>query len=265
MQRIRLGRISAAVAALALAGAIQHAEEIQAMATGLDTDGAVVPGQIRVSLDHFGAIAGIPLPFAGGQLPDFGPTKCRPDARLQQRVCASRRPSDSTYAALVVEQRSTTGGTQLDFDGLTTDTVLSRMALVRRGADRNGHMTDLTLRSTQRWGGVAYASASMTLNGADTTYSAVYRASGVNRFTGIVHYSDVRLARHPGNLTRTWPTGGVLYATSTNEWVTAASTRPFYSNVIVYFDGTRTPDAYLDGQRFSLDLVTGIATPKPID
>lgn len=41
--------------------------------------------------------------------------------------------------------------------------------MVRQSTDRSGHAIDLTIRSTQRWGGVAYASTTMTLNGTDTT------------------------------------------------------------------------------------------------
>lgn len=63
MQRLRFGRISAAVAALCLAGAIQHSEEIDALVTAVDTDGAVVPGAVRVGLEHFGVIHGLQIPF----------------------------------------------------------------------------------------------------------------------------------------------------------------------------------------------------------
>jgi hypothetical protein len=105
----------------------------------------------------------------------------------------------------------------------------------------------------------------MTLNGADSVFSVVHRTTGVNRFTGVVEYSDVRLARHPSNIVRSYPVSGVVHMTSTNEWVTPAATRPSYESIIVYFDGTRTPDAWLDGKRYHLDLVTGLATPYRAD
>ena len=151
--------------------------------------------------------------------------------------------------------------TQLNFDESTTNTIVSHAAIVRTATDRNGHATDLSIRTTQRWSGVTQSSVSMTLNGADTTYSAVHRASGTNRLTGIVTYSDVRLVRHPSDIARSYPTSGVLYARATNECVARATTRPYHSNVIVYFDGTRTPDAYLDGQRHRLNLQSGLAIP----
>ena len=102
----------------------------------------------------------------------------------------------------------------------------------------------------------------MTLNGADTTYSAVQRGSGVHRLTRVVNYSDVRLVRHPSVLSRDYPTSGIMYARVTYEQVTSPHTRPSYSSMIVYFDGTRRPDAHLDGKAFRLDLQTGLATPK---
>ncbi len=261
MQRIRFGRISAVVAALCLSGAIHHSDDIYAMVNSVDGDGAVVPGEVRVSIEDFGPIAGVILPFSGGQSANPGPGKCSTDLRLQRRVCSSRRPSDSTFYASATTHRSHNGATQLTFDAMTTDTIVSKMAMVKRGTDRSGHATDLALRSTLRWDGVAYASATMTLNGADTTYSAVHRASGLNRFTGVVTYSDVRLVRHPSNVVGDYPTSGIIYATAMNEWVTPTSTRPSHSNVIVYFDGSRTPEAYIDGKPFRLDLQTGLARP----
>lgn len=262
MPRIRFGRISAAVAALCLTGAIQHAEDISATVYAVDTDGAAVPGEVRVTLDDFPVIAGTRLPFAGGQFTELGPIRCAADARRQRRVCTSREPTENSYSAGMTMHRSSNGASQLDFDGLTTDTVFSRMAMVRRGTDRAGHATDLALRSTQRWDGVAPASARMTVNGADTTYSAVQYASGVNRHMRVVTYSDVRLTRHPSSIARDFPSGGIMVATTTDEWVTPSSTRPSFSRMIVYFDGTRRPDAYLDGKAFRLDLQTGQAIPK---
>ncbi len=262
MQRIRFGRISAAVAALSLSGAIEHADDIYAKVNAVETDGTAVLGEVRLNMADFGVIAGTKLPFPGGQFADLGQLRCAADVRTQRRFCSSRRPTDSTFAAGSTTHRSTNGVTQLDFDGRTTDTVISQMAMVRRSTDRAGHATDLALRSTQRWDGVADASAAMTLNGADTTYSAVQRASGVNRLTRVVNYSDVRLTRHPSVFARDYPTSGIMYARATQEQVTPLLRRPSYSSMIVYFDGTRRPDAYLDGKAFRLDLQTGVATPK---
>ncbi len=265
MQRIRFGRISAAVAALCLSGAIHHSDDISAMVNSVDTDGNPISGDVRVNMEEFGVIAGAMLPFTDGQFADLGPIKCTADVGLQRRVCSSRRPSESTFAASAKTHRSRSGAPQLTFDGMTTDTVVMQMALVKRGTDRGGHTTDLTRRSTQHWDGVAYASETMTLNGADTTYSAVHRASGINRFTGIVTYSDVRLVRHPSQIALDYPTGGVMYATETHELVRPESPRTIHSNVIVYFDGSRTPEAYIDGKPFRLDLQTGLARPIKVD
>jgi hypothetical protein len=252
-----LGRISAAVAALCLAGAIQHAEDIYAMANPVDLDGTELQGGIQVLLEDFRGITGEKLPFAAGTLPDLGKLKCATDTRLQRRLCASRQPSDSMFAAIATTHRSTNGVTQLALDWTTTDTIVTRAALVRHNTDRRGHSSDFTWRSTQRWDGISWGSASMTLNGADTVFST----SGDSRSIGIAVYSDVRLARHPGFSSRNYPTSGIIHMTTTDEQVTSKGTRPSHSSIIVYFDGTSKPDAWLDGKRFHLNLDTGRATP----
>lgn len=265
MQRIRLGRITAAVAALCLCGAIQRADDIYAMVNSVDGDGAVVPGEVRVGTEEFGVIAGARLPFAGGQFANLGPTRCTVDVRLQRRVCSSRRPTDSTFSAISATIRSSNGATQLDFDAMTTDTIVSQMAMVQQKMNVDGHARALTLHSTQRWGGVSDASRSMTLSGADTTFVAVRYTSVTSRLTRVVTYSDVRMPRHPSQLARDYPTSGIMYATETHELVRPESPRTIYSNVIVYFDGSRTPEAYIDGKAFRIDLQTGLARPVKAD
>ena len=258
MQRIRFGRVSAAVAALCLAGAVQHADEIQAMASPFTSDGADLHGGIQIMLEDFRSITGEKLPFAAGStLPYLGKLHCSTDARMQRRFCASRQPSDSAYAGIATTHRSTSGVTQLAFDAATTDTIVTHAAMVRRNTDRRGQSSDIAWRSTQRWDGISWGSATMTLNGADTVFST----AGDRRTIDVAVYSDVRLARHPGFATRNYPTSGVIHMTSTDERVTPSSTRPSQSSIIVYFDGTSKPDAWLDGKRYQLNLDTGRATP----
>ncbi len=262
MQRIRFGRVSAAVAALCLAGAIQHADDIYAMANAVDNDGTELQGGILVMMEDFRGITGEKLPFPAGTLPDLGKLKCATDVRLQRRVCASRQPSDSVFAAIATTHRSTTGVTQLAIDWGTTDTIVTRAAMVRRNSDRRGHASDFTWRSTQRWDGISWGSATMTLNGADTVFSV----AGDHRTIDVAVYSNVQLARHPGFSTRNYPTSGVIHMTSTDEQVTSTATRPTHSSsIIVYFDGTSKPDAWLDGKRYYLNLDTGRATPYRAD
>ena len=100
--------------------------------------------------------------------------------------------------------------------------------------------------------------SAMILNGADTSVKAFDWETGRHvRNEVVTTYSNVRFDRHEAN--SDWPTSGAV--NSQMESVSNDSTRhPAYFNTTVYFDGTRTPDAYINGTRYTLDLSSGIAT-----
>ncbi|MBC7841102.1 MAG: hypothetical protein H7099_02255, partial [Gemmatimonadaceae bacterium] len=76
----------------------------------------------------------------------------------------------------------------------------------------------------------------------------------------VVTYSDITSTNGSAD---PYPVSGVLTSSSAHEFgAIAAPTRAFF-NLLVYFDGTRTPEVYMNGHRYTLDLETGIATPKP--
>ena len=263
MQLIRLGRISAVVTALTLIGALHHSDAIAAMVSETDDEVGFDAGQTRVDLRRIGVLAILQIPYVNGRsAPAFGPMTCGFDARAQQELCLSRRPTDSTFAFKAVVMRSADGHPQSAFDQRSTDAVIERSAFVRAFTDQGGHPTQQTFRSNRQYRGMSRETGTVTLRGADTTYGAVRRGTGTNRMESIVYYGDVQLPHgvssgsEPG-----YPMAGVIFATGHHEWVTSKSTRPFNSTIVVYFDGTSTPDAYLDGRRHHLDLRTGVATP----
>jgi hypothetical protein len=269
MQRIRWVRISAMVAAICLIGAIQYSDEVAVLAAGLpDPNDTVVPGQTQVSQVP-GVIEVLSIPFAGKDsrnMATLGPLKCNYDERISTRVCASRRPTDSSFAVLTSEVRSADGAVQRYFNAATSDTVIEHIAKVKSFVDKDGHPTSLSVRSFGRYAGYSSSKNSVVMNGTDTIYKTVQRGQGLNRLHQVVEYSNVtlpvfdaraaRVPRHP------YPMTGVVYTTQRHDWISPNATRkPMFTNAIVYFDGTRTPEAYLDGKRYKLDLHTGLATP----
>lgn len=267
MPRLHFGQMSAALAALCLAGAIQHSEELSAMAAGTpEAHDTVVPGQVRVSLGHLGVMHRFRIPYVAGGFAEVPLDRCTVDARMQRRVCTPRRLSDTTFGAMVLDHRTKLGTSQPQYDQITTDTVLERSAVVRQYHDKGGHPSDLSVRRQLTWSGVSNGSAAVSLSGVDTTFQIVHRGRGFNRFAQVVSYRDVAFPRHTGERGPiSYPTSGMVSATSLNEWVSAGSTRTFHSSMTVYFNGTRTPEAYLDGKPYSLDLQTGLATPLIAD
>ncbi len=266
MRRMHLGQMCAAIAALCLAGVIQHADEVAAMAAGLpEPEETVVPGQVRVDLRHLGVMSRFSIPYVAGGVSEPGFMNCAYDTRLRRRVCVSKRGNDSTFGVMMLEHHAKDGSTQPDFDAATTQRAVERTAYVRRFADKGGHPVDLSVRRRLEWSFIGLASQAAFLSGVDTTFSIVHRSRGFNRFAQVVSYRDVAFPRHSYDLASAYPTSGVVSATALNEWVASGTTRPFHSSISVYFDGTRTPEAYLDGKPYRLDLVTGLATPEKAD
>lgn len=264
MQRIHLGRVSAAVAAGLLIGAIYHSEAIAAIAAGEpESEAAIVPGQVQVSLERIGVRSVLLIPYVNrGDEPLFGPMRCRYDDAIRQDVCRSRRPSDTLFAVKATSIRAQDGSVQSQFDPRTTDAFVENSALVRHSTDKAGHPVDVSFTSHRRYTGLRPASEYVVLEGADTTFRAIERGTGTNRLQQVVLYSSVSVPRNLATGPALgYPISGVIYASGRFEWATTQSTRPFYWSVIVYFDGTRTPDAYVDGKRHRLDLRTGLATP----
>ena len=103
--------------------------------------------------------------------------------------------------------------------------------------------------------------SAMILNGADTSVKTFDWETGRHVRNEIVTmYSDVRFDRRDS--TASWPVSGVAY-TQMQSVSNDSVQRTASLGTIVYFDGTRTPEAYIDSQRYTLDLASGIATPKP--
>ncbi|HYW51925.1 MAG TPA: hypothetical protein VE861_15020 [Gemmatimonadaceae bacterium] len=262
MQRIRLGRISAVVTALTLIGALHHSEAIAAMVAA-DEDGPFATSHVRVDLREIGVLAMLQVPYMhDGAAPLFGPLRCSHDARTLQNVCASKQPSDSSFSVRSITTLDRFGKVQPAFDRNTSTALIEHSAVVKSYTDARGHPIEMSFRSTRHFRGLDQPSENVVLRGADTSYNTVRRGTTTNRRQLIVHYSDVTLPRSIATSpTLGYPTSGVIYALGHHEWVTTKWTRPFKSNIVVYFDGSRTPDAYLDGRRHHLDLRTGIATP----
>lgn len=261
MQRIHLGRIAGAVAAITmLAGLARHDAVALMAAEAAQPDLTLHDGQINIDLETSGISAILNAENGRASVPAFT-SSCAYDPRLQQRSCRSHSRSDSAVTATSLAMRSRTGVPQSDFDYATTDSVTIRTAVVNQWNDRRDHGRAISYRSTQKFSGVSRESAARTLNGADTTFRSTKWG---NRFaTNVEHvvmYSDITTTN---DNTDPYPVSGVLTSSSAHEFgVVTAPTHAFF-NLLVYFDGTRTPEVYMNGHRFTLDLETGIATPKP--
>ncbi len=249
------------VTAVCLIGAVQFSEQLYAMTEQLpDPESTVVPGLTNLRSSDVGAPTRLDIPFAGGQWQPLGPLNCAFDPHLQSENCVSKRPTDTTFAALTAEYRAQNGAVQQHFDSDSTVSTREHRAFVSSGMSAPGHDTNVNMRSTLH---TSYGESAETvvLSGADTTFKTVRRANGLNRLRQVVQYSNIVLPRHPSDLARAYPLSGVLYAVKLHDWVGASTTRKMHTTAIVYFDGTRTPEAYLDGKRHTLDLRTGLATP----
>lgn len=261
MQRIHLGRIAGAVAAITmLAGLARHDAVALMAAEATRPDLTLHDGQMNVDLEISGISAILNSETGLASIPAFT-SSCAFDQRSQQRSCRSHSRSDSAVTATSLALRSRTGVPQTDFDYATTDSVTIRTAVVNQWNDRRNHGKTISYRSTQKLSGVSRASAERTLNGADTTFRSTKWG---NRFATnveyVVTYSDISSANSSAD---PYPVSGVLTASSAHEFGAVAAPKRAFFNLLVYFDGTRTPEIYMNGKRYTLDLETGIATPKP--
>lgn len=267
MRRINLGRISAAVAAIVLACGVVNREAIAAMVATPDPRlYELKPGEIRLDLELIGVLAVLRFPTESGSPEDLSYRDCEFDSATAQRVCTARASGDtSRVIALTLRDRS--GAAQVAFDSVTTDTVIVRQGRYADGAKgTQGDSASRTYRSTRRYTGVSARSDYRVLDGADSVFAShSYPSRGrYVRNSRTVTYSNVTLPNSRRGAV-VYPTKGVVQATSVSQVSGVESVTRQGLNVITLFDGTRTPEAYIGGQRFTLDLATGIATPKPID
>ena len=101
----------------------------------------------------------------------------------------------------------------------------------------------------------------LILNGADTSVKTFDWETGRHvRNEVVTTYSDVRFDRRDAS--HGWPTSGVAYMAMESAAIDTAPHHNYFSTIL-YFDGTRTPEVYINGKRYTIDLTTGIATPKP--
>lgn len=266
MQRLNWKRMAVVVGAVCVVGGAAHGDALAAIVTGTDVeDVGLAPDQIRISLDKIGVYSVLRTPDSPGAYSD-APQRCEFDAHTQQRVCSDRRTPGDNSSATAISLRSRTGVAQASFDPATTDTVIVRTGVVSRDGSPNiGHADARTFHGTRRYAGVSAASAARVLDGADTTYRTFEYSNGrVVRNTTYITYSNVTMA-HATRGKTVYPSAGVVHAVSESK-ANADTARVMQGlNIIVYFDGTRTPEAYIRGHRYTIDLATGIATPKVAD
>ncbi len=267
MRRINLGRISAAVAAISLAGGVANRDAIAAMVAAPDPRFyELKPGEIKLDLHLIGAFAVLRFQTEPGSPESIQYRACSFSAPTLQRVCSARAQGDSS-SVLALTMRDRSGATQTTFDSLTTDTVIVRQGRYVDGArGTEGDSASRTYRSTRRYAGVSAAAAYRILDGADSSFAS-YSYPRRGRYVSnmrTVTYSNVTLPNsRRGEIV--YPTNGVVHATGVSQVSGVESVTQQGLNVITLFDGTRTPEAYIGGQRYTLDLATGVATPKPIN
>ncbi len=270
MPHIRFGRISAVVAAVCLAGGVANGDAIALMvASAVEPDMTVdvTKGQVRVDLvenglnEVLGLESKLRLPRV--RRARYQPLDCTYDANLARRACRSSRGDDSISSVMSFSLRDTAGRVQATFDDAATDTVLIREAYTLRGTDKSGHPVSATGRGTQLFSNVSDGKRARMLNGADTSFRT--RRIG-NRFETkedmVIVYSGVTVSN--GARAR-YPSAGVVFVTRHLIYGDRTKPKQLFRNLIVHFDGTRNPEAYISGKHYRLDLLTQIATPLTDD
>ncbi len=270
MAQIRLGRISAVVAAVCLAGGLANGDAIALMVANAaepEMMADVTKGQLRVDLDDNGLLTVLGLE-SRLRLPNLREAQyqalaCSYDTLRARRACHSREGDDGISSAITFSMRDTAGRPQAAFDTAATDTILIQSAYTVRGTDKAGHPVSSTGRSTHLFSNVSRAKRVRMLNGADTSFRT--KRFG-NRFESkeavVIVYSGVSVAN--SNRSR-FPSSGVVFVTRHRTFGDRTAPRQAFSNLIVHFDGTRNPEAYISGKHYRLDLVTHIATPLTDD
>jgi hypothetical protein len=193
----------------------------------------------------------------------FQPLACAFDDRTQTRACRSRVAADSISSAVSFRMRDANGRLQTGFDAATTDSVTMQSAYTTSAHDSSGKPIMMVGRSTQHFSGVGQSSAARILNGADSTFSMRQHSAGREaRNEKVIVYSGVTFSN---DASARFPTAGVVYTTWHHSFGTTADRTTSWRSLIVWFDGTRNPEAYIDGRPFTIDLVTQLATPRPAD
>lgn len=263
---IRLGRISAVVAAVCLAGGLANGDAIALMVASAvepDVTADVTKGQVRVDLEENGLLEPLGLDnklrMPRVRRARYQPLACFYDARLAKRACRSHPGDDSISSAMSFAMRDTAGRVQAAFDAAATDTVVIQEAYTLRGTDKAGHPISATGRGTLLFSDVSDAKRARTLNGADTSFRTKRFGSRFeSKEAVVIVYSGVTI---PHGADARYPGSGVVFVTRHLTYGDRTAPRQMFRNLIVHFDGTRNPEAYISGKHFRLDLVTQIATP----
>jgi hypothetical protein len=262
MSRIHLGRISAVVAGVVLVGGLANHEVLAAMANpdNIRFVGGASEGQ--VNLDEIGAFAVLELP---DRFPNAGaiqrtPVSCSFEPRIEQRNCRSRSTSADTTAAVSIKYLDATGKILTSFDRARTKTMDVRTAYTVSNPLKFAAQRTRTYKSHRLFSGVESASTTRFLTGADTTFTVLQWPDGrVLRNESIRVYDRVTVPATGG-----YPTSGTVSTMYTVRLNRAAKQDAdlMGSKVTLYFDGTRTPEADIDGARVTVDLQTGVTRRK---
>jgi hypothetical protein len=269
MQRMNLRRIGGAVAAVVAGMALASADAIDALARDVSRPALDrAPGVNQLKVDVMGnGLAAIIGGHRNAWLPvvataPFAPQQavhCAFEQAIGQRVCQSRNASDSVTLSRAITYRTYAGATQELFDAMLTDTVTLHTAFVNSGVDAAARPLTSALRSTQHFTGTSRASAVRTLNGADTVFTTRHWSASARLETRkVVTYSNVTMSNDRFTL---YPSDGVVYVSTVSTSHNTRGTSDHYTSMIVHFDGTATPEAYINGVRYRLELESGIATP----
>ncbi len=266
MQRIHLGRVGAAIGTACLLFGMSNGEAVaRIVADAREPDATLqpMPGQVPIDVEASGLSAVLELDtkmtLPNVRAARFQPMQCSFDEVQHARACRSRHTNGDVQSAVSFRMRDAAGQVQRAFDAQTTDTVVVQTAYTTDVIDQGGHPVSYVGRGTQSFAGVSSASPARVLNGADTTFSSKrFGDSGVARQVKEIVYSGVTL---PNTRDARFPTAGVVYTTWKDTFERPSDAKLSYRNLIVWFDGTRNPEAYIDGKRYSIDLVTSLATP----
>jgi hypothetical protein len=269
MQQIRMGRIAGVLGAVVVAGLTANRDAVALMLSDVNAPDYTlhpVEGQTRIDTEASGLTAVLgtaeQLRFSGFRPSAQLPMSCEFDARKQASRCRSHEGNAQQSSAVSYRLRDASGNVQERFDPASTDTVLAQSAYTSAGADSSGRTVSRTQRSTRVFAGLSDPGGFRTLNGADTAYaSKQFGTIGTARMTKVTTYSGVTMSNRPD---AQFPAAGVVYTSWHDTFESRSNPRDRWRNLIVWFDGTRNPEAIMNGQRYTVDLVTEIATPLPI-
>jgi hypothetical protein len=264
MQRLNWKRMAVAVGAVCVVGGVANGDALAAMVEQHNAPRfELQPGEIQLNLDYIGANAVLRFPTEYGSAESILYQQCDASAPRGQRVCTA--PILKQRSKVIgLTMRTNAGVAQSGFDSLTTDTVDVRQAFVLdRARGTAGDSVATMFRSSRHYAGVSNNAANRVLDGVDSSYKAFGFAKTGRHITHehIIAYSNVTVpASTRGEAA--FPTNGVIYSYGSSQLSGDTIAKRFWFNVIVHFDGTSTPEAYIDGKLYTLDLTSGIATPK---